>query len=146
MIKLKQLEEDDLALAFILSDPILFGQFMRSTADGDMQNKASWEEFVYRHYQKDLMTDRNHFIVLTGGRSIGKCLLGTDRIYTDRGYKRHMELEGKPFKAWSINAEGSLELKRGYSTFNGLRSSIYIETALDQNITGTHYHPVKITL
>ena len=66
MIKLKQLEEDDLALAFILSDPILFGQFMRSTADGDMQNKASWEEFVYRHYQKDLMTDRNHFIVLTG--------------------------------------------------------------------------------
>lgn len=141
MLKVKELDQSDFALAFILQDEILFPEFLRSTKDGDMQYKAFWEPFKYRWYQKDLLTDKNHYIILTGGRSIGKCMLSSDRLLTDKGYITHGEAKKSPFKAYSIDKEGNLELEIGYCTENGLKSVYRLSTAYD-TIHCTDLHPV----
>lgn len=83
----EKLDEGDLALVEVLEDPIWFAEFMRSTRDGSAAKQTWPDEFAYRHYQRDLMTDKNPYIVLTGGRAVGKCQPRGSRIYTTDGYK-----------------------------------------------------------
>ena len=79
----EKLTDDELALIEVLEDPVWFAEFMRSTRDAS-GTKSSWpkKDFAYRWYQRDLMTDRNEYIVLTGGRAIGKCQPRNARLYT----------------------------------------------------------------
>ena len=142
MLKTRQLEEDDFALALVLSDPIMFPEFLRSTQDADMRHKENWRDFKYRWYQRDLLTDQNAYIVLTGGRSIGKCMIGNDRILTEVGYKSHTDLRRKAHKVWSINEHGDLELRRALAFENGYKRVWRVITEYDDTLTCTNLHPI----
>jgi LAGLIDADG-like domain len=85
----EQLSAEELALVEIVEDEVWLGEFLRSTRDGSMK-RDEWPSrpFEYRWYQKDLMTDRNEYIVLTAGRAVGKCQPSSARIYTSNyGYR-----------------------------------------------------------
>ena len=142
-LKQKTLDPDEEALAVIIQDPILFPEFLRNTKDGN-PNKELWpkDRFKYRHYQRDLLTDQNHYISLVGGRAIGKCMYGMNRVYTSKGYKRHSELNGKKFLVYALDENNRLVLRRGYCEFDGIKTAYHIETKSGKTILCTKIHPI----
>ena len=136
------LDREDLALALILQDPILCMEFLRTTKDGS-EDKTLWKDFKYRGYQKDIISDTNENISVTGGRSIGKCQIGLDRIYTDKGYKPLYTLKNKSFKVWAWDEEKNILIKRyALCEENGDRRYYAITTEDGQTINVTDYHPI----
>lgn len=110
----ERLDENDLALVDVIEDPILFAEFMRSTRDGST-NKATWpaKEFTYRHYQRALISDQSDKIVLTGGRSIGKCQPLSAKIYTTKGYESIFDLRREPvFEVYCLDDDAKLTTRR----------------------------------
>ena len=89
----KKLDDAELSLLEVFEDPVWLSEFLRSTNNGDM-NRNNWpaDEFAHRPYQKEILTDQSKHIVITGGRSIGKCQAQTARIYTTNGFKTISEL------------------------------------------------------
>lgn len=139
----KKLDDNDLDLAFILQDPILFPEFLRSTKDASV-DRSLWpkEQFKYRSYQRDLLTDQNQYIAILGGRSIGKCQVSVDKVYTEKGYLPHSQLFSKRFRVWSVNKDKELELKRAMCVRNGKKNVIQLTTQSGYAITATYNHPV----
>jgi hypothetical protein len=133
----------DIMLSLILHDPILFGEFMRNTADGN-KDSALWPKrtFKYRHYQKDLLTDTNEYISLVGGRAIGKCATGRQKLLTINGYQTHVSLLGKQFIVWSFDEQKNLVKRRAACFFNGHRCVIEIKTQTGYTIEVTEEHPL----
>jgi intein/homing endonuclease len=143
MIK-EKLTPEDKALAIIMHDPVLFCEFMRNTKDAH-SNTELWPKkpFKYRNYQVDLLTDQHPYISLIGGRSIGKCQIGTDYIYTTEGYVKIRDLYGKAFFIYAYNEQRrQLEIERGYVAMNGIRGTYKLITETGLVITGTPNHPV----
>jgi intein/homing endonuclease len=140
-----KLDDADKALAIILQDPILFAEFMRNTKDGE-KNTDLWPKkpFKYRWYQKDLMSDKSDAIILTGGRAIGKCMLGSNRAYTSLGYKRHDQLVNQRFMVWCLDNKNNLVLRRGIceKVSNTTRLVYRITTKSKYLIDASPYHPV----
>lgn len=73
-LKQKALDDDEWYLLETIEDPILLTEFLYNTNDGEIDPKLQrkGETFKLRPYQRDLMTDKNTFISLVGGRAIGK--------------------------------------------------------------------------
>ena len=77
----QKLTEDDIALLEVFEDKVWLVEFLRNTADGEVDtNLHPKEKWKYRDYQKQFLTDETEFIVYTGGRAIGKCSPGNARI------------------------------------------------------------------
>jgi hypothetical protein len=89
----QKLDAEEKALLEIIEDPIWLGEFLRSTADGEVDKnvwpKLPWE---YRDYQRQFLSDQSEFILYTGGRAIGKCQPCGSKVYTTEGYKTITEL------------------------------------------------------
>ena len=138
----QRIDEKDVALAYILQDPILCVEFLRNTNDLS-ENRDTWSKrtFKYRPYQRDLLTDRSPFVSVVGGRAIGKCLISSDRVYTTQGYKAIKHLVGKHFYVWSYQ-EDELIATRAMCFENGYKAVITIETQSGYALTGTFNHPV----
>lgn len=144
MIKDKSNEEKDIFLLGVLSDPILLGEFLRNTADGET-NRALWPKmkFEYRPYQKMIISDKNPFIVLTGGRAIGKCQPRGSRVLTDTGYKPITELITKRmFTTYSLNEKGEYVLNRAVA-FRDKKVAVYeVTTESGFTLHCTANHPL----
>lgn len=76
----RKLNDEELALIELLTDPVWCGEFLRSTGDLSFPDNA--RDFAYRWYQRDLLTDQSTHISLCGGRAIGKCSPMSARLYT----------------------------------------------------------------
>lgn len=115
MGQLKQkLTDEDLALLEIIEDGVLLGEFLRTTANGEM-NRSLWpkQPFRYRPYQAMLLTDETEYISVCAGRAVGKCAHIRSRVYTDKGYKTIAELLKLPsFLAYTLDKENNLVLRR----------------------------------
>lgn len=103
------------ALYEILTDPIWFGEFLRSFNDFPLtKEERQARPFSYRWYQKDLLTGRDKQVLLRGGRAVGKCHPDSTRIYTvGHGYikiKDLIELYGlnEPFLIYSPSSDGTM--------------------------------------
>lgn len=143
MLKQK-IDDDDIALALILADPILMPEFLRNTRDGN-KNRELWPKkvFKYRGYQRDLLSDKSPYISLIGGRAIGKCQVYHDNIYTDIGYQRIGDLFNKSFMvhAWDEKAE-DFTMRRARCYRNGRRTCKRLRTESGNMITITNEHPL----
>lgn len=153
MALVEQLSEEDLALLAVITDPILLGEFCRNTADGSPY-KEEWPQnkpFRYRWYQKDLLSDKSEFIVLTGGRAIGKCSPMTARIYVyPYGYITILELmtlmkshKTPNFSIYTIDENNKLVQKRLRFDKNGNREVFEVKTSRGHTFLGTNNHPIK---
>lgn len=140
-LKTKRLDPEEEALAVIMTDPVLFAEFMRSTKDGSM-NPELWTNFKYRWYQKDIITDKSPFISAIGGRAIGKCLSADDRLYTNEGYRRHSDVIKQKILVWAKNEQDTFELRRAYVTPNGKKFTYYIRTQSNYDFSCTKNHPI----
>lgn len=143
MIKQK-LDEGDIALLEIIEDSIFCAEFMRTTLDLSA-NKSVWlkEPFKYRWYQRDLITDKSEYVVLTGGRSIGKCQPRNARVYTDHGYRSIADLlKQKCFLAYCLNDNGELVKRRAVVTFDQYTTVYKIRTKTGHEIFASGNHPI----
>lgn len=140
----ERLSDEDFALIEVLEDPVWSGEFLRSTSGGEI-NKELWpkQEFKYRWYQKDLLTDRSPFICAIAGRAVGKCQPTSESIYTDKGYKKIYDLAPlDSFLCYAMNAQGELQLKRA-KAYPDVRTSVYeIETESGRTVRATGIHPI----
>jgi hypothetical protein len=140
----EKMTDEELALLEIIEDPIWFGEFLRSTSDGEpdkaLHPPKIWE---YRDYQKQFLSDESEFILYTGGRAIGKCQPSSARIYTTEGYKRISELLELPvFGVYAISPQGELEQRRAIVRFDK-RAPVYrIKTQSGHVINATENHPI----
>lgn len=139
----EKLTSAQLALALVLQDPILLPEFLRNTKDG-ARDKNQWpkRKFKYRSYQADLLSDRNPYIVLTGGRAIGKCQIGSDRVYTNKGYQTIISLKNTDFLAYAFTPDDKLVLRRACIVDNGIKTVRRIRTKDKAVITCTNNHPI----
>lgn len=145
-MSLKQrLDDEDTALLEIIEDPIWFGQFLRTTADGEI-DKSLWPNngpWNYRDYQKQFLTDTTEFILYTGGRAIGKCSPSGSRVYTNEGYKTIGELSKRPyFIAYTLTPEMTIEQRRAVAIHDTLAPAYTITTESGYSFVGTKNHPL----
>ncbi len=143
-LKEKSLDEASLALLEVIEDPIWFSEWMRSTNNGEINKRLhAQKEWVYRWYQKDLLTDKSKHIVLTGGRAIGKCQSGKAKVYTDQGYKKISELlPNKYFNAYCLDENMQLVVRRASVMYDKSAALYSLETESGRVIEATLYHPV----
>jgi hypothetical protein len=144
----EKLTEAELDLVEVLEDPIFFSEFMRSTRDAS-PIKSMWpkQEFKYRWYQRDLITDQNEYVVLTGGRAVGKCQPASSKVYTTKGYKSIYKLykDGGIFEVWARNNFGNFVQRRA-AIVKDKRTDVYeIKTESGYSIKGTANHPILTT-
>lgn len=148
----KQLTEEEWALLAIIDDPILLGEFCRNTADGS-PHKEEWPKrrWKYRWYQKDLLSDRSEFIVLTGGRAIGKCNPLFSRIYIyPFGYMTIRDIltwdkKSHPLKnvsVYGVDENKELTQRRMRLDKNGYKETFVVTTARGHIFEGTGNHPI----
>lgn len=139
----EKLTSAQIALALVLADPILMPEFLRNTKDG-AKNKDQWpkRKFRYRTYQADLLSDKNPYIVLSGGRSIGKCQVYADRIYTSKGYKTIGSMQKNGFLAYAFTDDNQLVLRRARVIPNGRKNIKRIYTKYGSVISCTNNHPI----
>lgn len=81
------LSEGDLAVLEIIEDPVLFGEFIRTT-DEEMERGAGWH---YDYYQRKMLVDSSPYISIATGRTTGKtATMETKIIHTavSNMYKR----------------------------------------------------------
>lgn len=150
----QRLNEGDIALIEVLSDPIWFGEFMRTTRDGQI-NPRLWpsQPFTYRWYQKDILTARpptNPRIVLRGGRAIGKCQPETTSILTPNGWQTIGELyhrlrrasqKGVLVEVYAFAEDGSLVRTPAYISYDGKHMVREIITKSGYRTRATIDHP-----
>lgn len=139
-----KIEDAELALLEILEDPVWLNEFLRSTNQGDM-NKSNWpqDEFTFRPYQKEILTDRSRHIVVTGGRAIGKCQPVTSRIFTSEGYKTIHQLLQKPsFITYGYSTEGELTQRRAFLRKDRWKRPFTLVTKNGYTLKATDVHPV----
>lgn len=141
----ERLTDAELDLVEVLEDPVFFSEFMRSTRDASPL-KSMWpaQEFKYRSYQKDLITDKNEYIVLTGGRAVGKCQPASSKVYTTKGYKTIYKLfkDGGTFEVWARNRFGNFVTRRA-AIVRDKRTDVYeVTTVTGHKIKGTLNHPI----
>jgi len=145
MLKQK-LDREELALLEIIEDPIWFGEFMRRTSDGEI-NENVWpkgEPWKYRDYQRQFLSDTSEFILYTGGRAIGKCQPSGAKIYTTKGYKTIGELgREKCFIAYAFDPK-SMEIvqRRAVVVRDKLSPAYTIRTVSGHEFVSTSLHPI----
>lgn len=148
----KQLTEEEWDLLAIIDDPILLGEFCRNTADGS-PHKEEWptRPWKYRWYQKDLLSDKSEFIVLTGGRAIGKCSPLFERVYIyPFGYVTIRDIlgwdkKGHPLKnvtIYGVDSNNELVQRRLRVDKNGYKQTFKVKTTQGHIFEGTGNHPV----
>jgi hypothetical protein len=140
-----KLSEAEYALLEVIEDPIWLNEFLRSTNYGDM-NKSNWpaEEFSFRPYQRELLTDQSPHIVVTGGRAIGKCQPAHARVYTTEGYKTITQLKKQPsFVTYGYSEETKTFTKRrAYIRRDKWKRCFHIKSATARDLIVTDAHPV----
>ncbi len=136
---------EDLELLMVLTDPILLTEFLNNTNFGDT-NKNNWrrgEPFKLRPYQKEIITDKSRSIVVTGGRSIGKCQPESARIFTTEGYKSIRELKDLPyFTTYGVAKDYEIKQRRAVILPDKMKEIYTIKTASGNIISGTDVHPL----
>lgn len=142
----KKLDDSELALLEIIEDPVWLSEFLRSTNQGDM-NKSNWpsDEFKHRPYQKEILTDQNKHIVITGGRSIGKCQAATAKIFTNEGFKTINELlkrNGKSFLTYAYGTDGKFKLRRAVISKDKFSKLYRFHTPSGNSVECTANHPI----
>jgi len=143
MLKAK-LEDSDFALLEIIEDPIWLNEFLRSTNTADM-NKENWpiDEFFFRPYQREILSDQSPHIVVTGGRAIGKCQPASARIFTDRGYESITQLlKRKSFTTYGYSVDGVFTQRRGFIRKDRWKPIWTVYTSSGQQVKGTDLHPI----
>jgi hypothetical protein len=140
----EKITEDEKVLLEVLEDPIWFSEFMRSTNNGEVEKDAHPKKpFEMRWYQKDLLTDKNEYISLIGGRSIGKCQPGQCRVYTTQGYKTLGELNKVPsFGVFCLDEQLNITVKRAKVYPDKLAPCWTIITSSGHEFIATSHHPV----
>lgn len=139
-----KLDAGDIALLEILEDEVWFGEFLRSTGYGET-NKSLWPPipFEYRDYQRQLLTDKNTYISLIGGRAIGKCQPGDSRIYTTQGYQPLHALAKKKYATvYALSHDGFLEKRRAIVQKDKRSSAFTIITQTGHKVIATANHPI----
>lgn len=139
----EKLDDDELALLEVIEDPVFFSEFLRTTNGGEIDKKLhSKDPWNSRWYQKDLMTDRTKHIVLTGGRSIGKCQPATAKVYTANGYQTIRELLPQhSFPVYALDENKQLVIRRGKVYHDKVDALYRVETESGQRIETTLAHP-----
>jgi hypothetical protein len=142
----KKLDDVELSLLEIIEDPVWLSEFLRSTNNGDM-NKNNWpaDEFSHRPYQKEILTDQSKHIVITGGRSIGKCQTNTARIYTTEGFKKVSELlklKGRSFLTYAYTTDGKFKQRRAVITKDKFSRVHRFFTTSGHSVECTLNHPI----
>lgn len=141
----EKLTDAELALVEVLEDPIFFSEFMRTTRDASPV-KSVWpkSDFKYRWYQRDLITDKSEYIVLTGGRAVGKCQPASSKIYTTKGYLSINKIlkAGGVCEVWAQDSMGNLNPRRAVIVKDKLTSVYEVTTETGYKIKGTANHPV----
>lgn len=142
----KKLDSSELALLEIIEDPVWLNEFLRSTNNADM-NKNNWpaDEFKHRPYQKEILTDQNKHIVVTGGRAIGKCQPPNAKIFTADGFKTISELlhlKNKSFITYAYSVEGKWEQRRAVITKDKWTRVHKYYTNSGHVVECTHNHPI----
>lgn len=145
----KKIEDAEIALLELIEDPVWFSEFLRSTNQGDM-NKNNWpsDEFKHRPYQKEILTDQNKHIVITGGRSIGKCQPLSARVFTTEGYKtvgQLLKLKGKSFMAYAYGTDGKFRPRRAVVTRDKWKKLIKLYLPNNIELECTENHPILTT-
>jgi len=143
MLKAK-IDEADLAFLEIVEDPVWLNEFLRSTNNGDM-NRNNWahEEFTFRPYQKEILTDQSKHIVITGGRAIGKCQPASARVFTSTGYKTISQLLKFPsFVTYGYSVNGSFSQRRAFLRKDKWKKCYSIITQSGQQVKTTDVHPI----
>lgn len=143
MIKTK-LDYDDLCLLEVIEDPIFCAEFLRTTRDAS-PNKSVWltKPFEYRWYQRDIITDRSEYVVLTGGRSIGKCQPRNARIYTDHGYRSvNVLIRKKCFSVYCVDDNGNVVKRRAVMAFDKYATVYKLRTKSGYEIFASGNHPI----
>lgn len=145
MLKQK-LDAEEMALLEIIEDPIWFGEFMRGTADGEI-DKNVWPKgqvWKYRGYQREFLSDTSEFILYTGGRAIGKCQPSGARVYTTEGYKTIGELaKRKYFITYALDPHSmSVVQRRAVITKDKLSEAYTIKTESGHTFVSTKLHPI----
>jgi len=73
------LDEGDLAVLDMIEDPVVFGEFVRST-DEEIEDGGSWK---FNNYQKLMILDESSYISVCTGRTTGKTVsLETKIVHT----------------------------------------------------------------
>lgn len=142
-LRQKSLDENDLALLEIVECPIWLTEFLYNTNDGEIKPELQRKQpFKLRSYQKDLLTDRNTFISLVGGRAIGKCSPISAKVYTTKGYKTLGELLKAPsFATYALDNQGKLTIRRA-KVYPDKRADVYkVETESGKYTETTINHP-----
>jgi hypothetical protein len=143
MLKAK-IDDADLAFLELIEDPVWLNEFLRSTNNGDM-NRNNWahEEFTFRPYQKEILTDQSKHIVITGGRAIGKCQPASSKIYTDQGYKTISQLLKLPsFVTYGYSVNGEFSQRRAFLRKDKWKRCYSITTKSGQVLKATDVHPI----
>jgi hypothetical protein len=141
----EKIRDDEIELLEILEDPIWFGEFIRETNGGSLSTK-SHSPFNYRWYQKDILSDQTEKIVVVGGRSVGKCSPGYEKIYTTEGYftLNYLIKHKSVFDVWSFNEETNrYEQKRAFVFYNGKEDVYCVRTKTGKSFFATAEHPMK---
>ena len=139
----KKIDDSELAILEVIEDPVWLSEFLRSTNNGDM-NKNNWasDEFQHRPYQRDILTDQTKHIVITGGRSIGKCQPTTARIFTNEGFKTITDLlKKKSFITYAYGTDGKFKQRRGVITKDKW-TRVHKFTTPTQEVECTLNHPI----
>jgi len=143
MLKAK-IDEADFAFLEIIEDPVWLNEFLRSTNNGDM-NRNNWahEEFTFRPYQKEILTDQSKHVVITGGRAIGKCQPASARVFTSNGYKAISQLLKLPsFITYGYSVNGTFSQRRAFLRKDKWKKCYSITTQSGQQVKATDVHPI----
>lgn len=141
----QKLDAEELALLEIVTDPIWLNEFLRSTADGEIdRNVYPTEAWKFRDYQRQFLSDKTEFILYTGGRAIGKCSPSGSKVYTSCGYKTIGQLsKEKYFIAYALD-ENTKEVvqRRAVAIRDKLSSAYTIKTESGFKFMATEVHPI----
>lgn len=140
----QKLDEGDIALLEVVEDAVFLGEFLRSTNDGEIDKKL-WPQipWKYRDYQRQFLTDKEEFILFTGGRSIGKCSPSSARVYTTQGYRTLGKLaQEKAFVVYTLTPEMTLEQRRAVCVPDKRDKAYSIITEAGHEFVGTANHPI----
>lgn len=143
MLKAK-IDDAELALLEILEDPVWLNEFLRSTNNADM-NRGNWpeEEFSFRPYQKEILTDQSRHVVVTGGRAIGKCQPASARVFTNEGYQTITALLKKPsFITYGYSIKGDFTQRRAFVRKDKWKKCYSVTTKSGHSLKATDVHPV----
>lgn len=141
----QKLDEEELALLEIVTDPIWLHEFLRSTSDGETdKNVYPAEPWEFRDYQRQFLTDQSEFILYTGGRAIGKCSPSGSKVYTTDGYRTIGELAKKPyFITYALDVDTKeIVQRRAVAIKDKLSGAYTLTTESGFKFTGTEVHPI----